>query len=122
LPLCAFSLAPVDNLQHRVATVNSLLRVGFCVICSLCVQKTLTDATSVCNLPSMERRHRVSPTKHLVEEALADRGTTLPDFVARHQADGKNVREMADELRFVTGVPLHWRTLYRWLPDLEEAS
>lgn len=74
------------------------------------------------NYAPMSKRPRVSPTKLLVEKGLADRGTTLPDFIARHQADGKNVREMADEIRFVTGVPLHWRTLYRWLEDERKAS
>ena len=63
---------------------------------------------------------RRSATRHLVEEALADRDTNLVDFVRRGRTEGKNVRQLADDIRFVTGVPLHWRTLYRWIE--KEAS
>lgn len=63
-----------------------------------------------------------STLRTLVEDALADRNTTLADFIAKGRDEGKVMRTLAVDLSFVTGIPVNWRTLYRWAGQEEKAS
>lgn len=65
---------------------------------------------------------KVSLNRLQVDEALADRGTDLATFVESGRRQGKNVREIAEDLQDTTGVPLTYRTLYRWIDQLEEVA
>lgn len=58
----------------------------------------------------------------LVDKALQTRGTDLPTFVATRRDDGKTIKQITDDLNLVTGIPVTWRTLYRWIDGLREAS
>lgn len=62
---------------------------------------------------------RISLNRFQVDEALDQRGTDLETFVAAGRAQGKSIREIAEDLRDVTGTPLSYRTLYRWLDGLK---
>jgi hypothetical protein len=63
-----------------------------------------------------------STLRVLVDEALASQGTTLADFIAEGQDNGKAIRSIASDLNLATGIPIAWRTLYRWADSLEAAS
>jgi hypothetical protein len=60
--------------------------------------------------------------RHHVDEALAQRGTTLTDFIAGGRAQGKNLDEIWMDLRQATGVRFSMRTLYRWVERLEVSA
>lgn len=65
---------------------------------------------------------RISLNRTQVEEALADRNTTLPAFIEERLDAGKSMEDIWLELRNLTGVPFSTRTLYRWADSLEKAS
>ena len=53
--------------------------------------------------------------RSLVDKALESRGLDLLSFVADRRDQGRSVKEITEELNLVTGIPITWRTLYRWL-------
>ena len=65
---------------------------------------------------------KVSLNRLQVDEALEERGTDLATFIESGRKQGKSVREIAQDLRQMTGVPLSVRTLYRWISDLEAVA
>lgn len=64
----------------------------------------------------------LSVHRYQVDQALADRGTTLSEFIEGGRAQGKNLDEIWMDLRQATGVRFSMRTLYRWAEKLEVAS
>ena len=50
----------------------------------------------------------------LVDKALENRDTTFAEFVETGRAEGKSIRILADDLAYITGIPISWRTVYRW--------
>lgn len=65
---------------------------------------------------------KVSLNRLQVDEALDARGTDLATFVESGRKQGKSIREIAQDLQDTTGVPLTYRTLYRWIDREEVAS
>lgn len=59
--------------------------------------------------------------RSLVEKELEDQGTDLESFIAARRSE-KSVREITAELNEATGIPITWRTLYRWIDAEEKAS
>lgn len=57
-----------------------------------------------------------------VDSALEDRGTSLEDFVAAGQKQGKSMEEIWMDLRHATGVRFSQRTLYRWVNRFDEEA
>jgi hypothetical protein len=55
-----------------------------------------------------------STLRLLVDKQLETRDTTLPEFIETGRAEGKSIRKLAADLAYVTGIPVSWRTLYRW--------
>lgn len=53
--------------------------------------------------------------RRLVEDALAERGTTLEHYIDAGKERGKSVADIHHDLQTITGVPFNLRTLYRWL-------
>lgn len=53
--------------------------------------------------------------RHHVDEALAERGTNLIDFIEAGKRQGKNLDEIWMDLRQATGIRFSMRTLYRWV-------
>jgi transposase len=65
---------------------------------------------------------KVSLNRQQIDEALAQRNTDLERFVEAGRNQGKNIREIAGDLEATTGVPVTYRTLYRWLEKLEATA
>lgn len=63
-----------------------------------------------------------STLRVLVDTALANQNTTLETFLEVGQANGKSIRTLADELNGVTGIPIAWRTLYRWAESIDKVA
>ena len=57
---------------------------------------------------------RQSLLRTLVDKALENRNTTLNQFIDEGKAEGKSIRTLTNDLAYVTGIPVSWRTLYRW--------
>ena len=55
-----------------------------------------------------------STLRTLVDEALEKRGTTLTRFIAAGQSDGQSIDDLTTSLKYVTGIPVSSRTIYRW--------
>ena len=55
-----------------------------------------------------------STLRILVDEALEKRGTTLPQFVKDGRDEGLSIHNLTDNLKYVTGIPVSSRTIYRW--------
>jgi hypothetical protein len=58
----------------------------------------------------------------LVDQALAKRGTTLPDFIEGGRKQGNTIEEIHADLVAATGVDFSARTLFRWARDIEKVS
>lgn len=91
--------------------------MGFCVILSLSVQIGLTHDITLCNLHTM-----AADIRGLVDKALNSRDTDLATFVEKGQVDGKSIKQITEDLNLVTGIPITWRTLYRWIEKMEERA
>ena len=63
-----------------------------------------------------------SVPRFLVDQALARKGTTLPDFIDGGRKQGKTIEQIHPDLVDATGVPFTVRTLYRWVNKLESVS
>ncbi|KKL23468.1 hypothetical protein LCGC14_2425130 [marine sediment metagenome] len=55
-----------------------------------------------------------STLRFLVDEALENRDTTLQEFVETGRDNGKNLKTITNDLAYATGIPVSWRTIYRW--------
>jgi hypothetical protein len=65
---------------------------------------------------------KVSLNRQQVDQALANRGTSLPTYIEAGRAQGKSIEEIAKDLQDITRVPFTVRTLYRWVNKLEKAN
>ena len=63
-----------------------------------------------------------STLRTLIDDALENRDTTLNQFIETGRAEGKSIRTLTNDLAFVTGIPISWRTLYRWVGQLEVSA
>lgn len=63
-----------------------------------------------------------STLRTLIDEALENRDTTLNRFIEHGQAEGKSIRTLTEDLAYLTGIPISWRTLYRWVERLEVSA
>ena len=55
-----------------------------------------------------------STLRFLVDEALEARLTTFEEFIETGRNNGNNLKVITEDLAFVTGIPVSWRTIYRW--------
>ncbi len=56
-----------------------------------------------------------STLRFLVDKELETRDTTLSQFIEDGRAEGKSVCTLTEDLAYLTGIPISWRTLYRWV-------
>lgn len=90
----------------------------FCADSPLYVGMSLTYVIVLCSLHT----HMAADIRSLIDKELASRDTDFETFVAKGRAAGKSVMEITDDLCLVTGIPVTWRTVYRWLEKKAEAS
>ncbi len=55
-----------------------------------------------------------STLRVLIDEALENRDTTLNQFIETGRSQGKSIRTLTNDLAYVTGIPVSYRTIYRW--------
>ena len=60
-----------------------------------------------------------STLRTLVDKELEARDTTLQRFIETGQAEGKSIRTLTEDLAYLTGIPISWRTLYRWVDAIK---
>lgn len=58
-----------------------------------------------------------TPTRRLADLLLADRGTTLPEFVSTRRVQGTSWRQVSLDLRDQTGLDVTHESLRRWFPE-----
>lgn len=59
------------------------------------------------------------PLRSAVEAVLATKGETLVDFLTERLSAGKAPKAIVPELLEATGIEVGFRTLYRWIDDLD---
>ena len=55
-----------------------------------------------------------STLRLLVDKELDSRDITLHQFIKTGRDNGKNLKAITNDLAYVTGIPVSWRTIYRW--------
>lgn len=70
----------------------------------------------------MTSHARRSTLQRIAEAQLQEKGTSLEVFLLDGRDEGKSYQDLAFELRELTKVPVHPRTVERWVAALKDAA